>query len=213
MAELTFIPKAIELVKQAVAEDNAENYEKAKFLYTQSLEYVNFGLNSLCLLLLKSSSISTFFFVSYFMTGLKYEKNERSKQAIRERMKEYMVREWLNFPKSWITSDFSKRVLFVTILQNRAEQIDALIKEQQNPPEPAAAAKKKGSAAAKGGKAGGGAAGSGKGKDDGDDDDDKEDPESKKLQEALSHAIVSERPNIKWCESISNCFHFCLGTG
>ena len=40
MSEFNFLPKAIEMVKQAVAEDNAEHYEKAKFLYTQSLEYV-----------------------------------------------------------------------------------------------------------------------------------------------------------------------------
>lgn len=45
MAELSFIPKAIELVKQAVAEDTAENYEKAQFLYTQALE---FDLLSVC---------------------------------------------------------------------------------------------------------------------------------------------------------------------
>jgi hypothetical protein len=40
MSEFNFLPKAIEMVKQAVAEDNAEHYDKAKFLYTQSLEYV-----------------------------------------------------------------------------------------------------------------------------------------------------------------------------
>ncbi len=41
MSEFNFLPKAIEMVKQAVAEDNAEHYDKAKFLYTQSLECVS----------------------------------------------------------------------------------------------------------------------------------------------------------------------------
>jgi hypothetical protein len=38
MAE--FIPKAIDLVKQAVSADEAKNYERAKYLYAQSLECV-----------------------------------------------------------------------------------------------------------------------------------------------------------------------------
>ncbi len=47
MSEFNFLPKAIEMVKQAVAEDNAEHYDKAKFLYTQSLEYVCFSFFSM----------------------------------------------------------------------------------------------------------------------------------------------------------------------
>lgn len=49
-------PSATEYVKEAVAEDKAENYERALELYMHALEY--------------------------FSTHLKYEKNPRSKEAI-----------------------------------------------------------------------------------------------------------------------------------
>ena len=45
----TFIPQAVEIVKQAIEADSAGEYEKALPLYRRSLEY--------------------------FMTGLKYEQN------------------------------------------------------------------------------------------------------------------------------------------
>lgn len=45
----TFIPQAVEIVKQAIEADGAGEYEKALPLYRRSLEY--------------------------FMTGLKYEQN------------------------------------------------------------------------------------------------------------------------------------------
>ena len=45
----TFIPQAVEIVKQAIEADTAGEYEKALPLYRRSLEY--------------------------FMTGLKYEQN------------------------------------------------------------------------------------------------------------------------------------------
>ena len=52
-----FRDKAIEFVKQAVNEDTAGNYEKALALYMHALDY--------------------------FQTHLKYEKNPRSKEAIK----------------------------------------------------------------------------------------------------------------------------------
>jgi len=64
--ENTFIPKAMEIVKQAVVADNADELEKALSLYKQGL--------------------------GYFMTGLKYIKNDKSKIAIREKMATYMDR-------------------------------------------------------------------------------------------------------------------------
>jgi vacuolar protein-sorting-associated protein 4 len=64
--ENTFIPKAMELVKEAIQADNASEWESALSLYKQ-------GLN-------------------YFMTGMKYTKNEKSKAAIREKMAQYMKR-------------------------------------------------------------------------------------------------------------------------
>jgi vacuolar protein-sorting-associated protein 4 len=56
MAFVDFKAKAIEIVKEAVAEDNAGNYESALRLYKSSLEY--------------------------FSTHLKYEKNPSAKKAI-----------------------------------------------------------------------------------------------------------------------------------
>ncbi|KAI8473497.1 MAG: AAA-ATPase of VPS4/SKD1 family [Monoraphidium minutum] len=61
-----FKGKAIELVKQAVVEDEAGNLEKALQLYKGALDY--------------------------FATHLKYEKNERSKEAITAKVKEYLAR-------------------------------------------------------------------------------------------------------------------------
>mmetsp|Transcript_16506 Transcript_16506/g.49413 ORF Transcript_16506/g.49413 Transcript_16506/m.49413 type:complete len:438 (+) Transcript_16506:269-1582(+) len=61
-----FKEKAIEYVKEAVQEDNNNNYDKAYELYKIALEY--------------------------FSTHLKYEKNPRSKAAITEKFKEYLER-------------------------------------------------------------------------------------------------------------------------
>ncbi|BDA48118.1 Vacuolar protein sorting-associated protein 4B [Coccomyxa sp. Obi] len=61
-----FKEKAIEYVKEAVAEDNAGNYQKAFDLYKIALEY--------------------------FSTHLKYEKNPRAKEAITAKFKEYLDR-------------------------------------------------------------------------------------------------------------------------
>jgi vacuolar protein-sorting-associated protein 4 len=61
-----FKGKAIEFVKQAVAEDEAGNYKEALGHYMAALEY--------------------------FSTHLKYEKNPRSKEAITVKFKEYLAR-------------------------------------------------------------------------------------------------------------------------
>ena len=52
---------AVEYVKEAVAEDKAENYERALELYMHALEY--------------------------FSTHLKYEKNPRSREAITNKVR------------------------------------------------------------------------------------------------------------------------------
>ena len=57
---MDFKGKAIEIVKEAVAEDNAGNYETAFTLYMNSLEY--------------------------FKTHLKYEKNPAAKKAITQKV-------------------------------------------------------------------------------------------------------------------------------
>lgn len=61
-----FKDKAIEYVKEAVQEDQNNNYDKAFELYKIALEY--------------------------FSTHLKYEKNPRSRAAIQEKFKEYLSR-------------------------------------------------------------------------------------------------------------------------
>jgi len=64
--ENNFIPKGTQVMKEAVAFDNEGNYEKALQSYT-------LGLN-------------------YYMTGLKYSKNDKQKQAVRAKAVEYMDR-------------------------------------------------------------------------------------------------------------------------
>ncbi|CAM9729548.1 unnamed protein product [Ectocarpus sp. 4 AP-2014] len=61
-----FIPKAIDMVKDAIAADNNQDYETALGLYKKSLEY--------------------------FMTGLKYEPNPMAKATIMKRVEGYMKR-------------------------------------------------------------------------------------------------------------------------
>jgi len=61
-----FLTKAISLVQQATEKDNAKDYPEAFRLYQLSLEY--------------------------FMTALKYEKNEKCKQTIRQKLSEYVAR-------------------------------------------------------------------------------------------------------------------------
>ncbi|KAG5189293.1 katanin like protein [Tribonema minus] len=62
----SFLPKAISTVTEAIAADNAQEYEQALALYRKALEY--------------------------FMTGLKYEKNPATKQTIMDRVEGYMKR-------------------------------------------------------------------------------------------------------------------------
>jgi len=64
--ENSFIPKGMAIIKEAVQADNADEWEKALSLYKQGL--------------------------GYFMTGLKYIKNEKQKAAIREKVAQYMER-------------------------------------------------------------------------------------------------------------------------
>eukprot|EP01116_Phalansterium_solitarium_P004935 TRINITY_DN16168_c0_g1_i1.p1 TRINITY_DN16168_c0_g1~~TRINITY_DN16168_c0_g1_i1.p1 ORF type:complete len:437 (+),score=126.35 TRINITY_DN16168_c0_g1_i1:116-1426(+) len=61
-----FLQKAIGLVQQATEKDNAKEYAEAFRLYQLSLEY--------------------------FMTALKYEKNEKTKQLIRQKLTDYIQR-------------------------------------------------------------------------------------------------------------------------
>ena len=61
----TFIPQAVEIVKQAIEADGAGEYEKALPLYRRSLEY--------------------------FMTGLKYEQNPAGENSFINNLKAVSV--------------------------------------------------------------------------------------------------------------------------
>ncbi|KXN71728.1 katanin p60 ATPase domain-containing protein [Conidiobolus coronatus NRRL 28638] len=66
MANIDFLGKAIEIVKRATEEDTKGNYEEAYRVYQQALDY--------------------------FMTAIKYEKNEKVKESIRKKTFEYLTR-------------------------------------------------------------------------------------------------------------------------
>ncbi|KAI8827133.1 P-loop containing nucleoside triphosphate hydrolase protein [Fimicolochytrium jonesii] len=66
MANVDFLGRAIDIVKKATEEDAKKNYAEAYKLYSNSLEY--------------------------FMTALKYEKNERTKESIKKKFTEYLDR-------------------------------------------------------------------------------------------------------------------------
>ena len=66
MSNTDFLGRAIDVVKKAIENDTAGEYEKAYQLYYQSLEL--------------------------FMLALKWEKNARSKEMIRAKAGEYMER-------------------------------------------------------------------------------------------------------------------------
>eukprot|EP01084_Bolivina_argentea_P077565 140741_1 len=61
-----FIQKACEILKRAIQADNDENYETAVSLYSQGIQYL--------------------------MTGLKYEKNRKVKDAIKDKVQKYLTR-------------------------------------------------------------------------------------------------------------------------
>ncbi|KAI8372535.1 P-loop containing nucleoside triphosphate hydrolase protein [Choanephora cucurbitarum] len=66
MSNTDFLTKAIDIAKRATEEDRNENYKDAYNLYQNCLEY--------------------------FMTAIRYEKNDRLKERIREKLVEYLDR-------------------------------------------------------------------------------------------------------------------------
>lgn len=129
--ENQFIPQAVEIVKQAIAADQAGDYEKALPLYKRALEY--------------------------FMTGMKYERNPAARDTIKLRVDGYMKR--------------------AEDLKNALEGAQS---SNNNAP------------------TGGGGGTSTASKPAGKDGKDKDDEDKGKMRSALSSAIVSEKPNIKW---------------
>jgi len=134
MSNADFLSKAINIVKKAIEEDNAGNYEQAYQNYYASLE---------C-----------------FMLALKWEKNAQSKSTIRAKISEYMER--AEKLKQYLNNDAGSK---------KASKVGANGKETSS---------------------------GGKGKKGDSDDEDGLDAESKKLRGALSGAILTEKPNIRW---------------
>ena len=66
MSKKSIIDQAVDIVKDAVMADNAQEYEKAFTLYKRSIEY--------------------------FMTGLKYEKNPKTREIVLNKVSGYMER-------------------------------------------------------------------------------------------------------------------------
>ncbi|KXL44500.1 hypothetical protein M433DRAFT_90390 [Acidomyces richmondensis BFW] len=128
MSNTDFLGRAIDVVKKAIEQDSNGEYEKAYQLYYQALEL--------------------------FMLALKWEKNAKSKEMIRQKAGEYM---------------------------ERAEKLKNHLADQEknNKHKPAAM----GSNGKTSGKSGG---------------DEEEDADSKKLRGALTGAILTDKPNVKW---------------
>ncbi|KAJ3118777.1 Vacuolar protein sorting-associated protein 4 [Phlyctochytrium bullatum] len=145
MSNVDFLAKAVEIVKRATEEDAKENFEEAYKLYQHSLEY--------------------------FMTAMKYEKNERTKAEIRKRFTEYL---------------------------ERAEKLKEYLQKQQKKKKavPAGGGGKNSKDSGNNKKKSGGDDDD----DDDDEGDGKEDAEIKKLRSALAGAILSEKPNVRWSD-------------
>ncbi|BFZ59181.1 Vacuolar protein sorting-associated protein 4 [Saitoella coloradoensis] len=142
MSHVDFLGKAIAHATKAVQADHAENYPEAHKLYLLALE---------C-----------------FMTALKYEKNERAKATIRERVTDYI---------------------------ERAETIQEYLKQKETRKAIGANGTSAGTTVGKGNGTG---AGAGAGKKGSDEDEESMDSETKKLRGALSGSILSEKPNVHW---------------
>ncbi|KAI9164243.1 Vacuolar protein sorting-associated protein 4 [Blastocladiella emersonii ATCC 22665] len=147
MSGVDFLGKAIEIVKRATELDAEGNYDEAYKAYQNALDY--------------------------FMTALKYEKNERVKESIRKKFTEYL---------------------------ERAEKLKEFL-SQPKPKKKVLSANGGGTGSSsnlnkKGG--GGGGSGGGGGDGDGDDSGSENDAETKKLRGALNSAILTEKPNVRW---------------
>jgi vacuolar protein-sorting-associated protein 4 len=95
--DVNFLDKAIPLVQRATEEDQKKNYREAFQLYEQALKY--------------------------FLTALKYEKNERLKATIRTKTAEYMERaEQL---KQYLKEENNKRTAVADGEQPGAKKADA----------------------------------------------------------------------------------------
>ncbi len=122
-----FAPQAVEIVRQAIEADNAQDYNKAVSLYNHAIEY--------------------------FIKAIKYEQNPTTKKILKEKVDEYL---------------------------SRAEILKQILKDGNS------------------NSGGGGNAGATLSADSKKKKDSKDDDEKSKLRGALSSAIVSEKPNVKW---------------
>lgn len=152
---LTHAERAIQYDKLACKSNEPENFDQAKHSYLRAVEY--------------------------YFTALKYEKNDRMKASLREKISAYMDR--AEIMKEWLTKYEERQQKDKEIRENGGdEQGD----DDDDGP--------KGEEGGGGGGGGGGGATSKKGKGKGK----KKDDEGDKMRSQLGSAILTEKPNIKW---------------
>ncbi|CDF39701.1 unnamed protein product [Chondrus crispus] len=145
----THAERAIQYDKLACKSNEPENFDQAKHSYLRAVEY--------------------------YFTALKYEKNDRIKASLREKISAYMDR--AEIMKDWLT---------------KYEQRQQEIRENGGPEDDDEPPKgDEGAGGGGGGGGGGGAATSKKGKA-------KKDDEGDKMRLQLGSAILTEKPDVKW---------------
>eukprot|EP00486_Rosalina_sp_Unknown_P002009 CAMPEP_0201566048 /NCGR_PEP_ID=MMETSP0190_2-20130828/5561_1 /ASSEMBLY_ACC=CAM_ASM_000263 /TAXON_ID=37353 /ORGANISM="Rosalina sp." /LENGTH=477 /DNA_ID=CAMNT_0047984249 /DNA_START=69 /DNA_END=1502 /DNA_ORIENTATION=+ len=141
-----FLAKGTELIQQAVQKDTAQEYEMALDLYGNGVQYL--------------------------LTGLKYEKNAKISEVIKEKAVKYL---------------------------KRAEDIKDALANPRGISYKKSNLKGKGKG--KGKAKGKGIKGKPQMREDADDEDmDSEDEEMSKMQSGLSNAIVIDKPSVKWSD-------------
>lgn len=122
--------------------------------------------------------------VEYYFTALKYEKNERIKTTLREKISSYMDR--AEVLKKWLTTYEEK--------QKEEREHAGHDDDIDNP------SKDEDGAEGDGGGGGGGSGGGTKKKGKGKARKKEEEDESEKLRHQLGGAILTEKPNVKWSD-------------
>lgn len=150
----THAERAIQYDKLACKSNDPENFDQAKHSYLRAVEY--------------------------YFTALKYEKNDRIKASLREKISAYMDR--AEIMKEWLTKYEERQQKEKEIRENGGGDQD----DDDGDDGP------KGEEGGGGGGGGGGGATSKKGK------GKKKDNEGDKMRSQLGSAILTEKPNVKW---------------
>jgi vacuolar protein-sorting-associated protein 4 len=169
--ENNFIPKGMDMIKLAVEHDDKEDLEKALSYYKQGLSYFMTGVFvCLSVCLVRPVSSNTGCLLLSLISGLKYVKNDKAKEAIREKVNQYMeraeqIKTVLDKNKGKTTQ--TKEVLTAngSSSSSSSKGKDSSSKEKEEKKE---------------------------------DEEEEKDTDALKLQAAISSAIIQEKPNVKW---------------